>query len=203
MLTAVELNGVILVYDPDLVYEPAEDTFLFLDTLDRKTFRGARILDMGCGTGILGIYFGREAKKVVFVDINPHATLFTELNCWLNDLRNCDVRLGILFKALRPGEVFDYALFNAPYLVEEPSDPEDLLEYSWSGVSTLRAFLEQFPRYITKAAFVAMNDQSFRLVKDVLDRYEYRILASKHFFFEEVMLLEVKSDRNRPKRSDH
>jgi HemK-related putative methylase len=203
MLSAVQIDDVILVYDPRLVYEPSDDSFLFLDTLNRKMFRDASILDMGSGTGILGIYFGKEARRVVFVDLNPNAVLYTWLNCWLNDLSNYDVRLGILFKAIKPGEVFDYVLFNAPYLIEEPLDPEDPLEYAWSGLPALKRFLEEFPRFTLKSAFVTMNNYSFAEVQPILERYEYKILAKRSFFFEEIMLLEIKSNWNWPERRDN
>jgi hypothetical protein len=53
MLSAVQIDDVILVYDPRLVYEPSDDSFLFLDTLNRKMFRDAFIISFTVAPSVI------------------------------------------------------------------------------------------------------------------------------------------------------
>lgn len=58
---------------------------------------GKTVLDMGCGSGVLGIYAAmRGASDVVFVDIDPWSVRNTQENIGLNGLasREFDVREG-------------------------------------------------------------------------------------------------------------
>ncbi len=77
----------------------------------------ARILDLGCGSGILGIAALRDgAKRLVALDINPKAVETTSLN--LANLKLADrgeARVSNAYSALRKGDVFDVILFAAPY----------------------------------------------------------------------------------------
>lgn len=61
------------------IYEPAEDTFLIAKNLHVK--EDDVVLDMGTGYGILGILAAKKAKKVVAVDINPHAVRCAQKKC--------------------------------------------------------------------------------------------------------------------------
>ena len=45
------------------VYEPAEDLFLFAENLEVE--KGAQVLDVGSGCGMLGILAAEKAKNVV------------------------------------------------------------------------------------------------------------------------------------------
>lgn len=78
---------------------------------------GARVLDLGCGSGVLGLAALRQgAASLVATDINPEAIRNTELNAaelGLGDRAN--VRLSDGYGALRAGEQFDIILFAAPY----------------------------------------------------------------------------------------
>ena len=61
------------------VYEPAEDSFLFAENLDVE--KGAKVLDVGTGCGILGIFAAEKAATVVAVDLNPYAVCCARENC--------------------------------------------------------------------------------------------------------------------------
>ena len=91
--------------------------------------RGARVLDVGTGSGVQALLAARYASHVVATDINPRALAFTELNAALNNLANVEVRLGSLFEAVG-GERFDLITCNPPYVVS----PENRWAYRDSGL---------------------------------------------------------------------
>ena len=67
------------------VYEPAEDSFLFAENLDVE--KGAQVLDVGTGCGMLGILAAEKAGNVVAVDLNPYAVRCAKENAALNNVR--------------------------------------------------------------------------------------------------------------------
>jgi 16S rRNA (guanine1207-N2)-methyltransferase len=86
---------------------------LLLTTVDPS---GAeRILDLGCGYGVLGIVMAARAPqaRVVLVDVNPRAVALAKENVALNRVGNAEVRCGDGCAALA-GETFDLVLFNPP-----------------------------------------------------------------------------------------
>lgn len=99
------------------VFSPTRHAYVGL--LDALEVRGRRVLDTGCGTGVLGfVALQRGAREVLAVDIEPRAVA-----CALNNAR----RLGLedRFRASEQdlfwaGERVDLALFNPPWLPEPP-----------------------------------------------------------------------------------
>lgn len=61
-----------------------------------------RILDMGCGIGVIGIVAARERPglEVVMTDINQRAVELTRLNAKRNKVTNISVHEGFLFEPL-------------------------------------------------------------------------------------------------------
>jgi len=117
------------------VYEPEDDSYLMLSIPEVK----GNILDVGCGTGIVGIHYLEKGNKVTFIDIDPRAAECTKRNLELNKLKG-EVIISDLLSSVR-GE-FDYCLFNPPYL---PSDQFNHIDLSGGivGNETTTRFLIQ------------------------------------------------------------
>ncbi|ADB87265.1 HemK2/MTQ2 family protein methyltransferase [Saccharolobus islandicus] len=127
----VEFRGFKLCLN-DQTYEPSDDTDILLNLL--KVGKGEKVLDMGSGSGILGIWSLIMGGKVMFVDINPYATTSTLCSLKVNNLYNSSNYLGVLncdlLSCLRKYD-FDVAIFNPPYLPVE--EYNEWIGYSWSG----------------------------------------------------------------------
>ena len=88
-----------------------ETTWLIARDMLKHDYSGQRVLDMGCGTGVLAILAEKlGSNSVVAIDIDPWSTENTEENIGLNDSRYVEVRLG---DAKAIGEdLFDSILAN-------------------------------------------------------------------------------------------
>jgi ribosomal protein L11 methyltransferase len=90
-------------------------TMLALESVARLVRPGDSVLDVGCGSGVLGIAAGRlGAGRVVAVDIDPEALVATATNAEANGV---PVEIA---HHIPDGEVFDVVVANmlAPVLVE-------------------------------------------------------------------------------------
>jgi ribosomal protein L11 methyltransferase len=73
---------------------------------------GKRVLDMGCGTGILGILASmRGAKEVIGIDIDQWCVDNSVENCTLNNVQNMSIQQGTAASLATMGN-FDLILAN-------------------------------------------------------------------------------------------
>ena len=151
----VKYNGLNIGLHPE-VYEPAEDTFLMLESIDIRP--DDRVFEIGSGTGVIALECMCLGANVVCSDINPFAVDLIKKNYEMNKeiiSINLDVRQGDLFSVLKTNEVFDVILFNPPYL---PTSSDELVGGSgWfdkavagglSGLEITERFIEEIGIYL-------------------------------------------------------
>jgi ribosomal protein L11 methyltransferase len=77
-----------------------------------EDLRGARVLDMGCGTGTLAFVAALEgARHVVAFDVDPHAAFATREQARANGIPRVSTFAGLL-EALRDEARFDVIVAN-------------------------------------------------------------------------------------------
>jgi 16S rRNA (guanine1207-N2)-methyltransferase len=76
----------------------------------------ARVLDLGCGWGAIGLAAAKAAPEghVVLTDVNRRAVLLARKNARRNEITNVEVRAGPLYDPV-PGETFEVIATNPPY----------------------------------------------------------------------------------------
>ena len=138
------------------VYEPAEDTFLLLDSIEIQAKQD--IFEIGAGTGIISLACAKKGAHVICSDINPYAIHIIKKNIRENRDKitgSIQVRKGELFTVLSKNEQFDVIIFNPPYL---PTTKEQLIGGSgWydraldggpTGLTVTTAFLKDVTAYL-------------------------------------------------------
>jgi release factor glutamine methyltransferase len=115
-----------------------------------------RVLDMGCGSGVLGLTLaaGRPAWDVTLADVSPDALALAQENDAELKLNNTSFVASDLFNAL--GGEFDGIVANLPYVPESERDtmarelrhdPALALFSGPDGLGLIRRFIpEAFPR---------------------------------------------------------
>lgn len=108
------------VYDYKIIIKPQQafgtgthhTTSMIISRLCEMDLQGMRVLDAGCGTGILGIFsLLRGAKSVLAYDIDNWSVRNTQQNVALNHLTNLDVEEGNVTILASKG-TFDLILAN-------------------------------------------------------------------------------------------
>jgi 16S rRNA (guanine1207-N2)-methyltransferase len=77
--------------------------------------RNARVLDVGCGYGPIGLTAAKLADqgKVTMIDVNERAVNLARRNAELNGVRNVDIRVSDVYSSVQ-NEEFDVILTNPP-----------------------------------------------------------------------------------------
>ncbi|TPX69026.1 hypothetical protein SpCBS45565_g02710 [Spizellomyces sp. 'palustris'] len=143
------------------VYEPAEDTFLFLDALEADvkfiTSRSPMVsLEIGSGTGIITAFLQTLLTShgipllSLTTDINAQACKATVATALSNrtcvDAIRTDLALP-LFPRLENG--IDILLFNPPYVVTESEEVGSTgIEAAWAGGKDGREVVDRVLRLI-------------------------------------------------------
>jgi release factor glutamine methyltransferase len=183
------------------VYEPAEDSFLFAENLHVKS--GTQVLDMGTGSGILGILAAKNASEVVAVDLNPFAVQCAKQNAQRTKSQNNMTFLqGDLFAPLNETAKFGMILFNSPYLPSEEGEESTWLGRAWAGGTTGRDVIDRFiiqaPTHLKKAGEILLMQSTLANVEKTRERFldfglKIETLASLNLpFFETLVLLKAR-----------
>ncbi len=102
-----------LVINPKMAFGTGhhETTWMVLDLLQHLDLQGKKVLDYGCGTGVLGILASKlGARHVDAVDIEEESFLNTKENCQINGVENLEVFQGTLESV--PAGRYDLILAN-------------------------------------------------------------------------------------------
>jgi SAM-dependent methyltransferase len=109
-------------------------------------------LDVGCGSGVLGIAMARRCEEVVALDLNPRAIELTTFNAALNGIRNLRCVQCDLFEALT-ATPFERIVFNSP-VDGVPTGQPQLLS---TGEKLIERFFGALPRYLSLTGVCQVN----------------------------------------------
>ncbi|MBR6870098.1 MAG: methyltransferase [Candidatus Methanomethylophilaceae archaeon] len=176
--------------DPD-VYPPSDDSILLIESLDVK--QGEKVLEVGCGSGIVSIHCALNGCAVTSGDINPKAVELTRRNFEANRLSSDVVETNV-YSAIEGR--FDTIVFNIPYL---PVDEEGLLAKAWSGgpdgLGPLPKLLEGAPEHLNEGGRVVVVVSSLMdgaALHELLDQYDYMVIGESRMFFEKLSVVEIR-----------
>jgi len=171
------------------VYTPSDDTFLMIEALSTISLHDKDVLDIGTGSGILGLLCAQRGAHVTVVDIEGSVLenikiAARKLNLTLNAVRSD------LFSEIATAR-FDVVLFNPPYLpsgkIEDPA-----VDGGNCGVRLIDRFLGDLSLHLKDGGFALLLVSSLNYPSRIIDRYRelsFRVAASRKLFFEELQVL--------------
>jgi len=134
---------------------------------------GAEILDMGCGSGVLGLSLAADfpSAQVTLADVSLDALALAQENAAFTELEGPEFIESDLFSQLA-GRQFDLIVANLPYVadsersqisVEVQHDPELALFSGKDGLDLIRRFLPEAVSHLKPNGWLALeigHDQS-------------------------------------------
>lgn len=175
------------------VYEPELDSYLLAENI--KVEKGARVLDVGTGTGLQALVAASQGAVVTGVDVNAEAVNLARENAVRNTLE-IEFLVSDLFENV--SEKFDLVVINPPYL---PVEEYDILGRAWSGgpegVDVIDRFLAGVPDYLKDNGRFLLVLSSHGNLEEIWKMFDennldHEIIASKKLFMEELLLAQGK-----------
>ena len=200
----IEWQGIALRV-PQGVYGPREDSFLLAGAV--KKFARGRVLDMGTGSGIVGIAAAKRkgVKEVVCADISETALRAARANAKTNGVaKKIKITKSDLFSAVRGR--FDTIAFNPPYLPTEPGEKRFADSHTWDGGKTGRRiidkFLAQFSARLAPGGTLLLLSSSLsgdgKTLKALKQKgFAAKTVSSESFFFEKISVVKAEKPKNR------
>ncbi len=172
-----------------LVYQPAEDSHLLLRYVERLV--EGLVLDMGTGSGVqaLGAASKPDVELVVAVDIDPEAVGEADRNLRAAGLRRrVELLIADLFSAFRPLGLFNWIVFNPPYLPSEGA----VDEVSWAGGprggEVIERFLRDASRYLRGDGGILLVYSTLTgLDEEAFKGYGVEVLEVLPLFYERLL----------------
>lgn len=195
----VYFNDQVFLVD-EQVYEPAEDSFLIAKKLE--VTENDSVLEVGTGCGILAVLAAETVKKVVAVDINPHAIECAKMNAETNGAKEgIDFRQGDLFQPIEKGELFSVIVFNSPYLPSERGEEDTWIGKAWAGGQDGRKVIDRFiteaPQFLAEGGRIMLVQSSLSNINQTIQMFREKglraeIVGQVKVAFEAIVLVEAK-----------
>jgi release factor glutamine methyltransferase len=185
------------------VYEPSDDSELLAEVVEREA-KGC-VLDVGTGSGVQAIAAALKPRvtQVTATDVNPAALKLAATNAKANGAAS-KIRFieSDLFARVPRGASFDCVVFNPPYLPTARGEKvKGKLNSAFDGGGARgRRVTERFLRGLALGRFlkpggvvllVQSSLSGFGKTIEQLEKlgFSARVAASRHFFFEEIVVL--------------
>lgn len=186
----MEYRQELIVERDDDVYPPSDDSILLIRSFDVKP--GERILELGCGSGIVSMHCALNGGRVTCGDVNKKAVALTKKNMELNSLK-ADVVETDLYSGVGSG--FDTIVFNLPYL---PVDEEGDLALAWSGgkdgLGPLPDLIRGAPDRVLpggRLIVVVSSLMDGNALNSMLEGHDVHVLGELSLFFERLRVLQI------------
>ncbi len=170
-------------------YYPREDSELLEKAVEKYAF--GKTLDLGTGSGLLGIVAAKKGAIVTFADIDEKALSDAKTNAKLNNICGKFVVTN-LFSNIH--ERFNTIIFNPPYLYSKPlnklkSKRIYALDGGIKGRELIDSFIKEYNKHVKKEHVVLMLESSLNDYEKDVTKLNAEIVEEKNLFFEKLVVL--------------
>jgi release factor glutamine methyltransferase len=172
--------------NPHVLIPRADTEILIEKALSKINPRDhTEILDLGCGTGIIGITIAleRPLSNVTLIDQSEHAIQNTKENQTLHQVTNVMIQKSDWFSALDQTR-FDVILSNPPYLEDNDphlsqgleDEPLDALVSGPTGIEAIQYIIENAKNHIKPSGwlFIEHSYNQAIILKDLFEKNGYQ-----------------------------
>ncbi len=151
---------------------------------------GLRVLDMGTGSGLIGLCAARVGATVLAVDVNPVAVSCATENASRNNLAaSIQHRESNLFSAIAPSERFNYIIWNPPFYPIQARTYEEQAWRAGSDYAAIKEFAADVRKFLLpdgKVLLVLSTDQDVPLIESFFlsENFSVAKVAARRTIFE-------------------
>jgi release factor glutamine methyltransferase len=195
--------GIKLSTDPR-VFHPGQhfSSKILANYVAGLTLSGSRLLDMGSGSGVIGVVAARQGAEVVAIDINPRAAWLSKRNARVHQAgKKMNVLCGDLFDPLARSTPFDWIVFNPPFFPRAAKQALEMALHAGDGYATIARFLNSAKPFLTPSGKILMilsSDMDLAAIAAMFDGYHYHVVRYdlKPHLFEMFYLIELMPRQN-------
>jgi release factor glutamine methyltransferase len=161
----------------------------YIESLDLE---GKSFLDMGAGSGIVGLFAARAGARVTGVDVNPAAVLCATENASAAGF-NIEYHCGDLFTTL-PGRRFDVIAWNPPFFPRSADSLAEAAFYAGENYDAIARFAVESRMHLNPSGLIyvvlSMDLEIPRLTSTFdRERFVVRQVATRKWGFGETMIV--------------
>ena len=172
--------------NPHVLIPRADTEILIEKALSKINARDhTEILDLGCGTGVIGITIAleRSLSRVTLIDQSQHAIQNTKANQMLHQVTNTMIQKSDWFSTLDQTK-FDVIVSNPPYLEDNDphlsqgleDEPLDALVSGPTGIEAIQYIIENAKNHIKPSGwlFIEHGYNQAIILKDLFEKNGYQ-----------------------------
>jgi release factor glutamine methyltransferase len=163
-------------------------TKLLLQFIETLSLENKKLLELGCGCGVISILAAKNGAQVTAIDINEAALEALRKNASDNEVA-ISVQYSNLFGNLH-GKMFDYIIINPPYY---PKAPQSMAENAWfcgEGFEYFESLFLALPEFLP-------NTEAYMILSEDCDMPKIKAIAQKNgMAFELVQEKKVVTETN-------
>ena len=215
-------------YDPvkdfENVYEPAEDSFLLIDSIEMELehmkfdkTQKIKSVELGCGSGLISICYLSKLRQLNInnyehycIDINKDAVDLTQRllkNYKLDE--GVKVKEGDLFNNFDENMKFDIIIFNPPYVTTDKEEYEKALKEkniyaAWAGgdkgSETINRFVKDLKNFINDNTVIFLllskENEYGNIINNMKELYnmDWEILMRKRYKNERLAVIKFQKN---------
>lgn len=167
------------------VYPPREDTYLLKETVEELDLDSKKVLEIGCGNGVVTRALEKQGAQITAVDRNENALEATREK--LESPEEHILKESDLFSNVE--DEFDLIVFNPPYL---PGNPDIGDEEKWfiGEENIVEKTLEEADDYLASDGELLMVISSHTPeLEELKERFELEEIREEKLWFEKLYVV--------------
>jgi release factor glutamine methyltransferase len=170
-------------------------TKILLDFIADLNLQKKKVLELGCGSGIISLFATKKNALVYASDINQTALEYLEQNAENNQVQVQTI-FSDLFQNIEP-VAFDFIIINPPYYPKEPKSVKEQAWFCGSNFEYFESLFLQLPRFNSPANKIFMilsEDCEIEKIEKIATKNKLQmicvlqktVMKEKNFIFEVV-----------------
>jgi release factor glutamine methyltransferase len=174
-----KIGGLALRTDPR-VFHPGQhfSSKILANYVAGLDLNGCKVLDMGTGSGVIGVTAARRGAHVIAVDINPHAARLAAGNAFALGV-SADMRVvcSDLFAGLAGVPNFDWIIFNPPFYPRAAQQASEIAFNAGNDYEVVRRFLQQAKNFLAPAGKILLilsSDMDLTRIQSIVEHCRFQ-----------------------------